>query len=143
MRDSLAKMVRFVKLGYNDCSTDFRISIGDWESFKACIEEAGQYNRFDPTVVIAAFKNVFQEIDSVEFGREGSPVMYVHLPYWEGHKVKNRGTHIENDRHLTDAETDIIRQEVIKAFDVALVDENYPVGLDDFSRDKKVRGWWD
>jgi hypothetical protein len=138
-RDAIA----FVKLGYGDSfglgfrslyfRTD-RLTTIEAQAVMRIIE----YNGFDGNKVADAIEQFKGKFAAYEFGREGSPVLYVSLPYWthqrEGAPRGNMGERID------DTENDTL---VAKLRD-ALVER---LGADEFDVVKmdspKVRIWWD
>jgi hypothetical protein len=103
---------------------------------QACqlIRMVKSYNQFDGEKVAAALAAFEGQVSAVEFGREGSPVMYVELPYWthqrEGVTPLNTGIRI------SDEDTEKLVSAMRKAFVETL-------GAEEFSADgRRVRIWW-
>ncbi len=73
--------VNFVRVGYNDACTDFvvRFNKYDFDQLQQAIKNVGDYNAFNGAAVAKAFASIKQLVYSAEFGREGSPVLYLHL----------------------------------------------------------------
>ena len=149
-RDTIAKTVEFVRLGYNDVSLDFKVDVSDFDEFSQCVQAIGQYNEFEPTRVIEALTSIFPEVNNVVVGREHSVCLYIHLPYWESHKVKHRGVKVENDNMITKQELDRLGSEIMVCFKQAKADEiNYVDSTDGGGiYDKRegrtlIRAWWD
>src|SRR5271166_3440895 len=73
--------VEFVRIGYNDACTNFKVWFhsSDFDLFSKAVYAAGEYNAFRPPLVNRAFAQIKDLLRSVEFGREGSPVMYLEL----------------------------------------------------------------
>jgi len=146
------RAVEFVRLGYHDASQNFTTPCRDLGEFHLMLLAAGGYNDFDPETVFRALAPLFDEFDSIEFGREASPVLYVHLPYWEHQKIKNRGkTEAETGSHrLTAQELDSLADSTMSTLRKAKADE---LGFIDFvgsgqydtrRGDKtRIRAWWD
>lgn len=96
-----------------------------------------EYGTFKGASVAEGIKRFAGRVISVQFGREGSPVLYVQLPYWthqrEGPITRGMGTRIseEDNKRLV--------EELRKVF----VDE---LGAEEFGSDaidsRKVRIWW-
>src|SRR4030095_6301724 len=100
-RDAIA----FVKLGYGDSfvlgfrslyfRTD-RLTTIEAQAVMRIIE----YNGFDGNKVADAIEQFKGKFAAYEFGREGSPVLYVSLPYWthqrEGAPRGNMGERIDD-----------------------------------------------
>lgn len=94
-----------------------------------------EYNEFNGERVAAAVEKLRGRISRLEFGREGSPVLYIELPYWT-HQREEADTSIQGTR-ITDAENDRLVDELRQVF----VDE---LKADEFGVDgRRVRVWWD
>lgn len=75
-------VAEFVRLGYRGASLHFRVQTGDLETFRACVHAIGAYNDFRPAAVSLRLGGIFGQCECMEVGREGSPVIYAHLPFW-------------------------------------------------------------
>ena len=94
-----------------------------------------EYNEFDGERVASAVEKLRGRISGLEFGREGSPVLYVELPYWT-HQREGVETLVKGIR-IPDAENDRLVEELRQVF----VDE---LKADEFGVDgRRVRVWWD
>ncbi|MFP8780478.1 hypothetical protein [Hydrogenophaga sp. RWCD_12] len=94
-----------------------------------------QYNGFNGERVAAAVEKLRGRISGLEFGREGSPVLYIELPHWS-HQREEADTSVQGTR-ITDAENDRLVEELRQVF----VDE---LKADEFGADgRRVRVWWD
>jgi hypothetical protein len=135
MKEYTRDSVEFVRIGYHDACINFVVKFREWSGsterfteLKQAINAAGQYNEFEPSKVIRAIEQVCCFIDEIQFGREGSPVMYLRLishiqdgEVWFKHSAKTL-RRIEN----------VIK----KAFSKTMFDE--------WSREGNViRVWWD
>lgn len=94
-----------------------------------------EYNEFDGERVAAAIEKLRGRVSGVQFGREGSPVLYIELPYWTHQREETMpagaGTKI------SDAENNKLVGELRKVF----VDE---LKADEFSQSgRRIRIWWD
>jgi hypothetical protein len=129
--------VEFVRIGYNDACIDFTVTFREFSlntnrfaELKQAIRAAGQYNEFEPAKVIKAIEQVDTLIDEVQFGREGSPVMYLRLI---------RGVWDQSAKTVnvyTTAKLRSIEKQIKGAFSETVFDE--------WSRDKlAIRIWWD
>lgn len=124
--------LEIVRMGFGDCypawndsddrSLMFRVGFATIEKVCEAIESIGEYNDFDPDRVCEAMRKVAKvvnkrDLDCVRHysvGREGSPVIYVHLWGNEGNV-----------------------EDVIDALREAGPDELYA------ENDRRVRAWWD
>ena len=121
-------------VGGNDTrSLDFRTESVDIPTAKEMVKVIKYYNEFDYKKVNEAIDKVKDDINSIQIGREGSPVIYIGLPYWENQKMKPKG----ENRKLTEGERQQIINKVEKAFFEAEYDE---FNVDEFNR---IRIWWD
>lgn len=78
-----------VRLGYGDqyglpvrlmkFTTD---RIMDVELAKKLVDVIGEYNEFHPDRVKAILNNLKDTIESIEIGREYSPVIYIYIPFY-------------------------------------------------------------
>jgi hypothetical protein len=105
----LRNAVEFVKLGFgDDFGFDFRSLYFRTEELTTdeaqAVVKLINYDEFDGVKVAEAIGQFRGKIASYEFGREGSPVLYVNLPAWthqrEGAprgKSKSRIEDAEND----------------------------------------------
>jgi hypothetical protein len=99
------------------------------------IRMVGDYNNFNGPKVADAVLNLRGQVSGIEFGREGSPVIYIELPYWthqrEETSLPGQGTRIP------ESEINKMASEIRELFVTQL-------GADEFSIDRRrVRIWWD
>jgi hypothetical protein len=139
----LRNAVEFVRLGFgNDFGFDFRSLYFRTEELTTdeaqAVMKLINYEDFDGVKVAEAIGQFEGQIAAYEFGREGSPVLYVKLPYWthqrEGSPPRKAGTMIE------DAENDLL---------VAMLEDTFVKTLraSEFGADstnkRMLRVWWD
>ena len=92
-----------------------------------------QYNDFEGEKVALAVVTLKGRVSGVEFGREGSPVLYVELPYWTHQREEAMGAGVridaaENDQFVAELRTLFLEKLKANEFSV---------------RDRRVRIWWD
>jgi len=62
-----------------------------------------EYGKFKGAEVAEGIERFAGRVSAIEFGREGSPVLYIHLPYWthqrEGPVGKGPGARISDSGH--------------------------------------------
>ncbi len=62
-----------------------------------------EYGKFKGALVAEGIKRFAGRVSGIEFGREGSPVLYFHLPHWthqrEGPLGKGAGSRISEEEH--------------------------------------------
>lgn len=124
------QLKEFVKLGYNDYSVDFKTRTLNLKDAIRVIKLVKDYNNFNGEKVATAIQQIRKIWGSdyqlsFEFGREGSPVLYVSLPYWKNKKEKYTEAERKEKTELSLA--------VLKATQTdELWEEN-----------NKIRAWWD
>lgn len=140
-------VIDLVELAYGDCNghkcrtLDFKTEgITDLDTIQACLNKIGQYNNFDPQQAfkIIAHNNKF--FSYVEVGREGSPCIYVHLPYWTTQAACNqdRDKQVEHIRY-TFEELQYMQKCIRQSAKEAAADEIDATGHDGMI----MRIWWD
>jgi hypothetical protein len=96
-----------------------------------------EYGNFKGTAISEGIKRFAGRVSAVEFGREGSPVLYFDLPYWtsqrEGPMAREKGTPI------SEAESRQLVEELRRVFVGALGAEEF--GPDPLDR-RRIRVWW-
>lgn len=139
-----SQAIEFVKLGYGDLfdrpfrSLSFRTEELTTPEAQAVIGLVPGYNSFVGRDVSKAIGRFMGRVASWQFGREGSPVLFVNLSYWtharEGASKDKKGARIGEKEHKA------LVAELKKLF----VDE---LRADEFSEDgvdtHKIRVWWD
>jgi hypothetical protein len=67
------------------------------------VRVVAEYGKFKGALVAEGITRFAGRVSAVEFGREGSPVLYIHLPYWthqrEGPVGKGAGSRISDEEH--------------------------------------------
>ena len=94
-----------------------------------------EYNEFNGERVAAAVEKLRGRVSGVEFGREGSPVLYIELPYWTHQREETVPTGM--GIKITDAESDKIVEELRHVFVSELKADEFSVNR------RRVRIWWD
>ncbi|WP_454199549.1 hypothetical protein [Nocardia sp. Marseille-Q1738] len=144
-----AKIVEFTRLGW-DASLHWRAPMGNWDTFVAVTRAAGRYNAFDGDAVADTFFDLFNDAADVEFGREGSPVMYVSVPFFP-HQRHGSDHTCANDRY-TDEQRQEFAARVIAWARTLRADEisvqQFPAAGGDVwdgpgPSPYRVRLWWD
>lgn len=116
-------------------ATEFRTPRLRTSQARHLIRLVKSYNEFDGEKVAQALAKFEGRVSGVEFGREGSPVLYIELPYWthqrEGTILSEKGVRV------SDEENEKLVQELRDVFVSSLK-------ADEFStRKRTVRVWWD
>jgi hypothetical protein len=139
----LAVAEEFVRIGFglhkgkNFQSTQFLTPLLGTEQASHLIELVEEYRTFRGKPVAAAIRLLAGRVSGVEFGREGPPVVYIHLPHWthqrEGPITSGAGTRIPDDEHAK------LVEELRSIFVGQL-------GAQEFSSDQiqkhRIRIWW-
>jgi len=94
-----------------------------------------QYNEFQGEAVAKAVEEFHGRVSGVEFGREGSPVLYFELPYWS-HQREEAPSGTPHAK-ISDAENDLLVAELKKIFVGGLHADEFSVNH------RRVRVWWD
>ena len=93
------------------------------------------YNEFNGERVALAVEKLHGRVSGVQFGREGSPVLYIELPYWthqrEEYAQRGTGTRISDD------EAEKFVAELRQVFVNELKADEFSVNR------RRVRVWWD
>lgn len=127
----------FVMLGYGDVfglpvrSLNFRTERMRPEVIAPLIRLVPNYNNFEGSMVADAVLLLRERgfVDGAEFGRESSPVLYLHIPYWVGQG--------EERRRLEPDEIDVAKKatmDAMKELEADEIDEDVP---------NTIRAWWD
>ena len=91
----LAQTMELVRLVYGDLhgketrSLLFKSEPLSTDDMRQLLPLVEHYNGFAGAKVSEALEGLRGEISYYELGREGSPVLYVHLPYWTHQQEKN------------------------------------------------------
>jgi hypothetical protein len=136
---------KFVKIGFGPQvlgkrgfqSTQFLTPMLSTRQAAQLIQLTPEYGSFNGTLVANALLRFKGRVSSVQFGREGSPVLYIDLPYWthqrEGPVAKGTGARI------SDEENQQFIQELRKVFVEELHAEEFST---DRINKRTVRIWW-
>ncbi len=93
-----------------------------------------QYNEFDGESVAAAVQQLRGKVSAVEFGRDGSPVIFLELPYWthQREETLTEGMGLK----ISDAENEKFIEELKSVFVEKLKASEFSV------KGRRVRIWW-
>ena len=96
-----------------------------------------EYGSFKGPLVAEGIKRFSGRVSSVQFGREGSPVLYIDLPYWthqrEGPFPRENGTRISEEENAR------LVEELRNVFVGGLAAEEF--GPDRINK-RRIRIWW-
>jgi hypothetical protein len=93
------------------------------------------YNEFNGEHVASAVEKLRGRVSGVEFGREGSPVLYIELPYWTHQLEESSQSGI--GAKIPDDETQKFVAELRQVFVGDLKADEFSVNR------RRVRIWWD
>jgi hypothetical protein len=139
----ICDQIALVALAYGDCQNPprgcrlltFRTEI--LSSFQLCSEVMSlvpSYNAWCVRTVLRELGPVFPKLSGIEFGREGSPVIYADIPYWTHQASEWNGGGM--GERILDEE----RKEAAKAFlDAMSRAQAHELTFDG----NKARAWWD
>ena len=94
-----------------------------------------RYNDFDGEHVAAAVEKLRGQVSGVEFGRDGSPVLYIELPYWT--HQREEAVPAGMGSKISDADNDRLVAELRRVFVGELKADEFSVNR------RRVRVWWD
>lgn len=142
--------VEFLRLGWrHQVSTDFRVPVADLATLAEALPVL-----FGPSWSGApALLKLAAKLMRIELGREGSQVMYLHLPYWEHQEIGHDPTSTERRQYTAEQRWALLRQVVAfagqtRADEVSISDRDGEVhwwapGLVPAFEPVTVRLWWD
>lgn len=145
-----ADTVEFIRLG-DLVSLDFKAGIRNIETFAAAMAAHRGCNQFDPERVAKTFAPLFDDVSTVEFGAEGSPVMYVSLPYWPQQRNGGARPGEAREKYSDETRRDLAARVIAWARSVE-ADEisSYqkpgngdPVWNGTGEQPRRIRIWWD
>lgn len=131
----------FIRIGYglddsiNFQSTEMLTPVMRTVQAQQLIRMVESYNNFEGVKVANSLTEFRGAVSGVQFGREGSPVIYIDLPYWthQREETPSRGMGVRIPR----AET----EKLVARLRTVFVDT---LKADEFSVDgNRVRAWWD
>lgn len=136
--------LEFVKLGYGDLknksyrSLNFVTECLETDQIIKIIPVVEQYNSFEGAKVAEAIKQFRGQVGCYEFGRAGSPVLHINIPYWTHQKEYYNGS--KQGKRITDKEVEKLIEQLQMVFQGTLY-------ADEFGKDsimeRKVYFWWD
>jgi hypothetical protein len=141
----MALAEQFVKLGYGPQilgqrgfqSTQFLTPELSTKQAAQLVRVVPEYGKFKGDRVAEGILRFAGRVSGVQFGREGSPVLYIHLPYWT-HQTEgpiNRG----KGSRISDEENERLVAELRKVFVSELGAQEF--GPDEINK-RKIRIWW-
>ena len=93
-----------------------------------------RYNEFNGESVATAIDKLHGQVSGVEFGREGSPVLYIELPYWTHQREEAAPNGLGTK--IPEMENDALVAQLRRVFVGELKAEEFSVSR------RRVRIWW-
>jgi len=129
---NITRMKKFVKLGFDDCSIDFRVRDVNGKDVRTLIELVDGYNYFVGKDVGKAIEKIDKVWDNSEwlsytFGREGSCVLYIRIPYWKTDTEK----YTEEEK----------KERIERTFDILKAVKTDELWVEE--KRNSIRAWWD
>jgi hypothetical protein len=137
---------QFVKIGFGPQilgqrgfqSTQFLTPPLSTRQASQLVQLVPEYGRYFKGVEVAkGIQRFAGRVSSVQFGREGSPVLYMNLPYWT-HQREGPLTKVPGQR-ISDQENQKLVQELRKVFVDRLLAEEFSA---DSINKRTIRIWW-
>jgi hypothetical protein len=144
-----ADVVTFVQLGQR-VSTNFTVNLSNRATFDAVMNAAFGGNNFMPSEVAATIGSLFDDAMQVEFGAEGSAVLYIAVPFFTHQRIAS--TTGGGDRYTDEQRRDYTQSVLtwarsMRADEITV--QQYPF-TDDLFVDNgpgenpyRIRIWWD
>jgi hypothetical protein len=135
--------IALVALAYGDCQQPrrscrlltFRTEhVTSMQHLAELLSLVPGYNAWDASRVIRELSPVFPRLSGIEFGREGSPVLYATIPFWTHQAIKWVGSGM--GERIPSEERGVIAGDFLKAMERADADELTFDG-------HRARAWWD
>lgn len=142
-------VVEFVRLGQR-VSLNFTVPIRNRATFDRVMATAQGGNNFDPDLVGSTIGTLFDESMEVDFGAEGSAVLYIEVPYFSGQRLDSTSVG-SGDKYIADRRQDYTRRVIDWArrmrADEITVQQNpateEPVVGKPGENPYRIRIWWD
>ena len=136
----LAIIKQWVAVGYGkggegSRALEFKTDSLTPEEASEVAKVVSSYNEYRGKAVAEAILKLRGKVSSVEFGREFSPVLYVHMPFWT-HQVA--GSKEISGRIFTESEN-----KANVDFVMSVLKKVKPDELDYDSSTNTIRAWWD
>ncbi|GAB3448870.1 hypothetical protein GCM10027436_42740 [Actinophytocola sediminis] len=148
-RNVQADIVRFVQLGQR-VSTNFTVNLSNRATFDAVMNSALGGNNFMPSEVAATIGTLFDDAMQVEFGAEGSAVLYIDVPFFTHQRIastKGGGDRYTDEQRRDYAQKVITWARSMRADEITV--QQYPTVADLFVDNSpgenpyRIRIWWD
>ncbi len=139
-------LLEFVRLGYGDLhgrdvrSLEFRTEELTTDQTVAVLGLVDSYNAFEGAKVAGVVESFRGRVSGWAFGRDGSPALYVSLPYWTNQREDSTQPREEATRISDEAHQKLVEELRATFTGEVHADEFSPMP---YSGDHKFRIWWD
>ena len=136
----------FVRIGYNDACINFLVKFDKYsfDELVHCLKDVTEYNEYNEyneykgVKVANAFNKIKEQVQKAYFGREGSPVLYLHVVQfdWENDELV-----VRSPERMAE-----VVAEIKKAFSRTKADEfdvEIEKNRDGIEVPAIIRLWWD
>lgn len=106
--DVHADTVAFAALGEKICN-DFRIDVHNRATFDAIMGTIRGCNDFDPERIRDTIEEIFDDATRIEYGHEGSLVLYVHIPFWTHQRI-GETNHRDRKKYTQEERKDFVKR---------------------------------
>jgi hypothetical protein len=142
-------VVEFVRLGQR-VSLNFTVTVRNRPTFDRVMAAAQGGNHFDPDLVASTIGTLFDESMKIEFGAEGSAVLYIEVPYTSGQRLDGAVVG-SGERYTADQRQDYARRVIewarrMRADEITVQQHpvtEYPVVGNPGEHPHRIRIWWD
>lgn len=138
--------IQFVKLGYGDIIRDssFRSMNFTTDELSSrllipAIREVKEHNAFHGEAVADGLSRFEGRVMCAEFGRRGSPILWLQVPMWTHQREDSRLTREQGER-IPDSEYEELKAEAVKTFVGELLADSW--GEHEILS-RKLWFWWD
>jgi hypothetical protein len=142
-------VVSFVQLGER-VSTNFTVNLSNRATFDAVMNAALGGNNFVPGDVARTIGTLFDDAMQVEFGAEGSAVLYIAVPFFTHQRIASTsggGERYTNEQRRDFTQRVLVWARSMRADEITV--QQYPV-TDELFVDNapgenpyRIRIWWD
>jgi hypothetical protein len=142
-------VVEFVRLGQR-VSLNFTVPLRNRATFDAVMAEALGGNNFDPHRVAISIGSLFDDAMDVEFGAEGSAVLYIAVPFYPRQRLDAHAGQL-GERYTDEQRRDFARRVIewartMQADEISV--QQHPVTPEPVwgqpgENPYKIRIWWD
>ncbi len=143
-KEQIEGSIEFVKLGYGDLreknyrSLNFVTECLETDKIIQIIPIVKNYNAFDGKKIANVLQKFRGKVSCYEFGRAGSPILHINIPYWTHQREYYHGPN--PGEKISDSEVEQLINELKDVFIEQAYAEEFGV---DAVMERKVYFWWD